>query len=83
MILGNDALAVQRGGERNLKALDQRLQLGSSPALHSAEADQGDDQFLLPQRLGDRPRCGGSGLLASNLRRRGCELDRGDLRKRD
>ena len=63
MILGNDTLAVERGGERNLEALDEGLQFGPGAASHRAEADQRDDRFALAQRLRDG--AGGGGDLGS------------------
>ncbi len=57
MVFGDDALAVERGGEWNLKTLDQGLQFGPGAAAHRAEADQRDHRFVLAQHL--RNRAGG------------------------
>ncbi len=68
MIFGNDALAVERGGERNLELLDERLQLRPGATAHRAEADQGDDRLVLAQCGGDR--CRGGGDLRRNRQHR-------------
>ena len=47
MILGDDALAVERGGKRNLETLDEGLQFRPGAAAHRAEADQRDHRFVL------------------------------------
>ena len=68
MIFGDDALAVERGGERNLEALDERLQFRPGATAHRAEADQRDDRFVLAQCGGDR--CRGGGDLRRNRQHR-------------
>src|SRR5215467_7743120 len=57
MIFGDDSLAVERGGERDLESFDQCLQLGSRSAADRAEAEEADDRFALAKLPGDR--CGG------------------------
>jgi len=58
MILGDDALAIERGGEGDLEALDQSAQLVAGAAADGAEADEGDDGLALRENLRDGPRRG-------------------------
>src|SRR5271170_5382521 len=63
VIFGNNSLAVERGGEGDLEAFDQRLQLRAGAAADRAKAEEGDDRFALAERIGER--AGGA-----------CDLDR-------
>ena len=52
MVLGNDALAVERRDEGNLVALEQRLQLRTGIAADRPEADQRQHRLALRQGVG-------------------------------
>ena len=54
VIFGNDSLAVERGGERDLEAFDQRLQLRPRAAADRAKAEESDHRFALAERIGER-----------------------------
>ena len=53
MVFGNDAFAVERRREGDLKAFDESLQLGPRAAPYRAEADQRDDRLAAPECVGN------------------------------